>query len=110
MIETTVLDYLKTNGLKVYMEIPETKPDEFYILEKTGSSKTQHICETTFALQSYAGTMFRAAEMSDAAKSIVEQLITLSSITHVSGPRDYNYTDPTTKQYRYQMVFTIIHY
>lgn len=110
MIEQTVLDYLIDNHLDVRLEIPANPPEEFYVLEKTGSDKRQHISESTFALQSYAGSMFRAAEMSDAAKSIVESLISESSITHVSGPRDYNYTDPTTKQYRYQMVFTITHY
>lgn len=110
MIEKTVYDFLKLNGLNVFEEIPKDKPATFYVLEKTGSDKRNHICESTFALQSYGLTMFNAAEMSETAKAIVERLISLSSITHVSGPRDYNYTDPTTKQYRYQMVFTIKHY
>lgn len=110
MIETAVQDFLIMNGLDTSMEVPENAPAEFYVLEKTGSSRTEHVYESTFALQAYGTSMLRAAQMSEDAKRIIEQLIALSSISRVSGIRDYNFTDPTTKKYRYQIVFTIIHY
>lgn len=110
MIETVVLDYLKAHGLKVFTEVPAKPPTEFYVLEKTGSSRTEHIFESTFALQAYGTSMLHAAQMSEDAKRILENLIALSSISRVSAIRDYNFTDPTTKKYRYQIVFTIIHY
>ena len=110
MIEISIFNFLKSKGLNVFMEVPAQAPQEFYVLEKTGSSRTEHINESTFALQSYGETMLRAAQMSEDAKTILEQLIALSSVSRVSAVRDYNYTDPTTKKYRYQIVFTIIHY
>lgn len=110
MIETSVLNFLKAHDLDVYCEIPENAPAEFYVLEKTGSSRTEHVFESTFALQAYGQTMYNAMQMSEDAKTILEELISLSSISRVSAIRDYNFTDPTTKKYRYQIVFTIIHY
>lgn len=110
MIETSVLNFLKAHNLDVFCEIPESAPAEFYVLEKTGSSRTEHVFESTFALQAYGQTMYNAMQMSEDAKTILEELISLSSISRVSAIRDYNFTDPTTKKYRYQIVFTIIHY
>ena len=36
--------------------------------------------------------------------------IALEQIVSVSLNSDYNYTDTTTKEYRYQAVFDIVHY
>ena len=38
------------------------------------------------------------------------QIIELSEITRVDLNSDYNFTDETTKQPRYQAVFDLVHY
>lgn len=111
MIEKSVCDYLnEVMGLPAYWEKPEEMPEEFLIVEKTGGSKTEHISTATIAVQSYAGSMYRAAELNEAVKHAMEHLIELDGVTRVELNSDYNFTDTTTKQYRYQAVFDITHY
>lgn len=46
-------------------------------------------------------------------ESIIElmlEAVSLVDISRVSLNSNYNYTDPNTKQYRYQAVFDITHY
>ena len=111
MIEIDVLNYLKADkGLKVYMEIPKEKPSSFYILEKTAGGQTDKVNTSTFVVQSYAPTLYDAALMNETAKSAMSDLINLDVVSRVELNSDYNYTDPTTKQYRYQAVFVLTHY
>ena len=42
--------------------------------------------------------------------AMLDELIELGIIASVRLNSDYNYTDTTTKQYRYQAVFDIVHY
>lgn len=112
MIETVLLNYLNSAGLsaQVHMEQPAKKPSAFYILEKTGGSQTNHINESNFTVQSYADSLANAAHMNEDIKQAMLNAITLDEISRVELNSNYNYSDPTTKQYRYQAVFVITHY
>lgn len=112
MIETVLLNYLNTAELSaaVYMEQPKVKPEAFFVLEKTGGSQINHINESNFAIQSNAPSLAMAAEMNEEIKAAMLDAITLDEISRVEINGDYNYTDATTKQYRYQAVFVITHY
>ena len=112
MIETVLLNYLNNVGLSatVYMEQPKVKPEAFFVLEKTGGNRTNHINESNFAIQSNAPSLASAAQMNEEIKTAMLNAITLNDISRVELNGDYNYTDPTTKQYRYQAVFVITHY
>lgn len=111
MIEKTVCDYLNdVMGLPAFWEKPEDMPEEFLIVEKTGGSVSDRIKSATIAIQSYAGSMYRAAEINEAVISAMENLAELSEVSGVRLNSDYNFTDTTTKQYRYQAVFDITHY
>ena len=112
MIEKTVLKYLseKLVDIPVYMEHQKNDPQTFVILEKTGSSRENYIKRSTFAIQSYAPSMYEAATMNEEIKAaMLNSLITLGSVAKVDLNSDYNYTDTTTKTYRYQAVFDIVH-
>lgn len=111
MIEKTILDHLN-NVLNVpaYMERPEGPPDRYVLIEKTGSGKRNHICDATIAVQSYAPTLFRAAELNEEVKEAMEAAIELDNICRVNLNSDYNFTNTAMKQYRYQAVFDITHY
>lgn len=114
MIETIILNYLNNSDAlesTVYMEVPENAPSEFYILEKTGSSMSNHIYNSTFVVQSYADTLYDAALANDTIKDLMLYgLIEEDDIVSVSLNSDYNYTDTESKRYRYQAVFDIVHY
>ena len=117
MIEKTVLDYLiDVLDVPVYMEVPETHknpsltPSEFVRIEKTGSSRENHIFTATFAIQSYANSLYKAALLNEKVKEAMENIITLDEVASEDLNSDYNFTDESTKQPRYQAVFILVHY
>ena len=111
MIEKILLDYLNNNvSATVFMEQPKVKPEAFFVLEKTGGSQTNHIKEANFIVQSNAPSLALAARMNEEIKAAMFNAITLDEISRIELNGDYNYTDPTTKQYRYQAVFVVTHY
>lgn len=111
MIEKIILDYLDQElPVPVYMERPENPPEQYALIEKTGSGKRNHICDATLAIQSYAPSMYEAAALNENIKATMESAVTLQEICRVSLNSDYNFTDTAMKQYRYQAVFDITHY
>ena len=112
MIEVTILQYLNSLELSatVYTEIPATRPSKFFVLEKTGSSMDNYITRSTFAIQSYAPSMLKAAELNETVKNLMDDIVALDEIVRSEINTDYNYTDTTKKQYRYQAVYDITHY
>jgi len=112
MIEKTVLNYLseKLVDIPVYMEHQKNDPQTFVILEKTGSSRENYINRSTFAIQSYASSMLKAAELNETVKNLMDDIVALDEIVRSEINTDYNYTDTTKKQYRYQAVYDITHY
>lgn len=111
MIEEVILNHLKDKlGVPVFLEKPTNAPVEYVIFEKTGSGRTNKLGSSTFAFQSYSTSLFKAAVLNESVKRTVDSLIVLNEIARVSLNSDYNYTDTTTKEYRYQAVYDINHY
>ena len=111
MIEKTVLDYLTaTLEVKVCMEESEKMPTEYVLVEKTGAGEENHIKSATLVVQSYAQTLFKAAELNVKVKEAMENIIPLNDISRCNLNTDYNFTDTQRKKYRYQAVFDITHY
>lgn len=112
MIEKTILDYLNENAsVPCYMERPEKKPTSPYILiEKTGSRRANLITSSTFAIQSYAGTLYGAAQLNEEAKALMDNLRVLPEVSASKLNSDYNFTNTADKQYRYQAVYVVTHY
>lgn len=116
MIEKIVLDYLTTalEGIGVYMQEPESNPvpgsATFVVIEKTGSSYENHLYSATIAVQSFAPTLYGAAALNELVKEAMFDIVTLDEVTRVDLNSDYNFTDETTKQPRYQAVFELVHY
>lgn len=109
MIELIILNHLKSKlSEMVVMEKDETMPNAFVLMEKTGSGETNHIASATFAFQSYSkNSLFEAAELNEKVKQAVKDLIELDAIASVKLNTDYNFTDTTTKEYRYQAIFDL---
>lgn len=112
MIEKIVLEYLDDAlPVRCYSEVPRSSPHEKYIVvEKTGS-RTKDLIETsTIAVQSYAKTMYEAAELNEDVKSVMEEFADSPDISMCELNSDYNFTDMTVKGYRYQAVFEIVEF
>lgn len=111
MIEKTILDHLSERlDVKVYMEEPEKPPKSYVILEKVGSSQLNLINTASFAIQSYGPSMLQAATLNVEVKAAMADLVIHSDVISCKPQTDYNFTDPTTKRYRYQALYDINHY
>lgn len=112
MIEKTILDYLtEILAAPCYMERPDSQiPASYVVIEKTGGTMTNQIESATIAVQAYAGTMYDAAALNESVKSAMLNIITLDSISSCKLNSNYNYTDTSTKQYRYQSVWDVVFY
>lgn len=114
MIEKTVIDYLRDNRISAYAQVPQNKTPfgaKFVVIEKTGGTLSNLINDSVIAVQSYAPSIFEAAELDEKVKGLMMALPDNSY--NVSGIRligNSNFTDPDTLQPRYQSVFEVYHY
>lgn len=110
MIAKTLLDYLDSAlDVPVVMEAPE-QTTGYVLIDQTGSSRTNHIITTTFAIQSYGATLYDAMVLNETVKEAMVGFAELDNVTRVELQTDYNYTNTATKQYRWQAVYLITHY
>lgn len=116
MIEKTLINYLNSKLTpEVYAERPTIIPEKYILIEKTGTSRENMITTSVIAIQSIVdamqgGSMLDAMDLNEDVKEAMEGLIALDEIVRVTLDSDYNYTDDSTKEYRYQAVYQIIHY
>lgn len=110
MIEKIILDYLISKKLNVFMEQPKVKPESFYLIQKTAGGETNKVRTSTIAIQSYAESLYNASLMNEIVIDTMLEMGELDGISRVELNSNYNFTDPTTKQYRYQAVFVVTHY
>lgn len=111
MIEKIVIDYLEmVLEVPVFMERPEKAPKKYVIVEKTGSSRENFIKSATLALKSHADSLLHAAELNEKVKEAMDSIVTLDAVSRSELNSDYNFTDPTSKTYRYQAVYDLVHY
>lgn len=118
MIEPVIINYLTAAlGVPVLTEIPEVPsdsypawPDKIVVIEKVGGRKTNHITSSSFAIQSYGGTMYEAAALDERVREAMEGFAALDEISSCRLSSNYNHTDTRMKVYRYQSVYDITHY
>lgn len=108
MIELIIKNHLKKIlKVPVYLEKEENMPDSYVIFEKTSGGQKNQINSASFAFQSYAKSMYEAAMLNEELKAAVFKLQWNKEVGGVRLNSDYNFTDVTTKNYRYQAVFDI---
>lgn len=111
MIEELVLEYLDSIlSIPVFMEEEADMPDEYVIIEKTGSGGSNYIKNATLAIQSFSVSLHEAIALNEKVKETMEKIIILDDIARCELNSDYNFTDTQRKKYRYQAVFDIVHY
>lgn len=111
-IEKEVIAYLKgaLDTEHVYAEVSDSTAEEFFVVDKTGSSTEENLCTSTLAIQSYGDRKVRASELNEILKDAMEGITDRDGITGCHLVTDYNYSNITKKQHRYQAVFEITHY
>jgi hypothetical protein len=109
MIETVVYEFMRSSlDVPVYMEIPKTNEAEQYVvIERVGLRVANHVYTASIAFQSYAGRMADAAALDETVRHTVEAMAELPDIGGVHLESNYNFTDTSTKQYRYQCIFGV---
>lgn len=111
MIELIILNHLNSKlDVSVHLEKPSSQTGSYVVFEKTSSGKSNHLPSATIAFQSYAESLYNAVALNEKVKTAVEDLIGLNDIRGLSLNSDYNFTDTTTKEYRYQAVYDIRYY
>lgn len=109
MIEKIVIDYLNTQNIgSAFAEVP-VKPSspKYIVVERTGGSISNTIETATIAIQSYDESLYKAAQLNELVKTAMLNITASTEIMACYLNSDYNFTNATTKQYRYQAVFTI---
>lgn len=109
MIEKIVLDFLNNKKIKAFMEKPSNLK-EYVIIEKTGGKKSNHLCNSTIAIQSISTTLLKASKLNEKIKELMNDLTLYDNVIKIELNADYNFTDVDTKTYRYQAVFNITYY
>lgn len=108
MIEKVVQEHLnRVLDIPTLLEKPEEEIQEYIIIEKTGGSRENHIQSATIAIKSHAASLFRAAEINKKAIDAMNCLAELPEIGSSEYNTDYNYTDISKKEYRYQAVYEV---
>ncbi len=117
MIEKIVLDYLTEyflpSNISVYTTVPKNPNPglgTFIVIEKTGSGLSNKLRSAVIAVQSYAPSLLGAADLNEQVITAMMEITSLDVITKVSLNSDYNFTDESTKQPRYQAVFQLTYY
>lgn len=112
MIEGIVRAYLLTslNDVPVYIDVPAEPPKKYVAIERTGGGEEEHIRSAMIAIQSYGATRYEAATLHESVLEAMKKLNELDNISASDLNAEYDYTDTTTKRYRYQSVFDIIYF
>lgn len=110
MIEMIICNYLSTKlDCQVLPEKPKRPFGRMVFVERTGGNG-RFIKNTTIAIQSYGTSMYEAAELNEEVIRAMESIWELNEVVKVDLNQNYNFTDTTTKEYRYQAVFDVKHY
>lgn len=108
IIEKKIYDYLKSKlPVHVGMERPQDPPESYVIIERVGGNESNYISQATIAIKSIAPTLFRAASLDHDVVTAMRDFATVDNVSSCSLNADTNFTDTTTKEYRYQSTYII---
>lgn len=108
VIEVYLVEYLtKELGINVYGQEEDAAEDSYIVVEKLGSYVENYCRHATVALKSYGATLLDSAKLNERVKRAMDDIIKKSEISSSKLNSDYNYTDTTTKKYRYQAIYDL---
>jgi hypothetical protein len=110
IIEVYLIEYLtKELGIPIYGQEEDAKDGSYVVIEKLGSYVENFTRHATIALKSYGTTLLESAELNERVKEAMDDIIKKPEISCSKLNSDYNYTDTTTKKYRYQAVYDLVY-
>lgn len=117
MIEVVLKNYLEgaLDGVPVFLEMPETPSgrysqmlNRFVLIGRIAGGKVDQIHSASFALQSYSlVSLYDAAALDEAVRDAMDDFDGVENIGMARLASNYNFTDTSTKRYRYQAVYDI---
>lgn len=111
MIEVIVLNYLIRSFPKVSIGFEKKSEASQIIIDITANNCTNGLWSATFAIQSYAESKAKAAKLS---YQVIDKMLNIANvcdeISDCSINSNYDFTDTSTKEYRYQSVFDLHYY
>lgn len=109
LIEQFVLEYLqdKLDMDEIYVQLPETFPDQFAVLTVTDRGKKDQINAVTMEIQSYGSTKYKAACMDELIRDAMEAINEEDCSCRYGGGNDN--PDTTIKMPRYRSYFNIFY-
>ncbi|MBP2057012.1 hypothetical protein J2Z60_000174 [Lactobacillus colini] len=104
MIEIDLVHYLSSHNFKCGLE---RQKNIDVILEKTGGQLKDHQFLHIFAIQTYGSSKQKAAELAYQVMNVMLAWMSnrVANVVLNAGP--YDFTDTSTKEYRYQAVYEI---
>ncbi|MDD6666720.1 MAG: hypothetical protein PUE58_01925 [Lachnospiraceae bacterium] len=108
IVEKKIQDFLKARiSVPIYMEKPPNPPKSYVIIERVGGAESNWISQGTFAIKSIGPTLYKAATLDHDVVTAMHDLTTIDNISGCVLNADTNFTDITTKEYRYQSTYLI---
>ena len=92
------------------MEKPPEQPEKYILVEKIGGGRENHVKSAMIAIQSFADSLYEAAELNETVKTAMYGITSLGTVSKCELNSHYNYTDTTKKKYRYQAVFDLVYF
>ena len=93
---------MDATGIKAVLEVPGERPDEFISVEMTGGSADRFMKTASLAVQSWAQTRMRAAEMARLVEQATFDLTDEPNIFRAVPNGSYRWPDPDSGQPRSQ--------
>lgn len=102
-VERTVASRISASiGVDAYLEVPRERPDEFVTVELSSTSGGRFVREAVLAVQSWAATRRRAAEIASLVESAVYNLVDEPEIFDAVPANTYRWPDEESRRERYQ--------
>lgn len=110
IIEVYLIEYLTNElGIPIYGQEEDAEDGSYVVIEKLGSYVENFTRHATIALKSYGTTLLESAELNERVKEAMDDIIKKPEISCSKLNSDYNYTDTTTRKYRYQAVYDLVY-
>lgn len=98
-------------GEHVYAETPVDEPDEYLIVEQTGSGDENYIENVMVVVQTISrdrnNGLSKVMAINETVIAAMKEMPEHEDVFRCHRNTDYNFTDTSTKKYRWQAVFDI---
>lgn len=93
---------MEATGVKAVLEVQKHRPAEFISVEMTGGSGDRFIRTASLAVQSWARTRKRAAEIASLVEAAVQDIADEPNVFRAVASGTYRWPDPDSGHERYQ--------